>query len=102
MKEALSGGHAQGTLTGWPFAPSTAPSQSPVPIWDLDVTDARMPMKSLTRRVYASSMSKFGNERGINIPFQWSGGHGYSKNSNRKESSYELHLDLASIKIYGR
>jgi hypothetical protein len=31
MKEVLPGGHEQGTLMGWPFAPFTAPSQSPVP-----------------------------------------------------------------------
>jgi hypothetical protein len=32
MKVARSGGQEQGTLTGWPLAPFTAPSQSPVPV----------------------------------------------------------------------
>ena len=33
MKVARSGGQSQGTLMGWPLAPFTAPSQSPVPVW---------------------------------------------------------------------
>lgn len=31
-KVARSGGQEQGILTGWPSAPFTAPSQSPVPV----------------------------------------------------------------------
>ena len=32
MKASCAGGHAQGTLIGFPFDPFTAPSQSPVPV----------------------------------------------------------------------